>query len=173
MNKAKYWWKIALLIMSSAILLLDQTSKAWASKMLQADGDVNVISNFLNFIYAENTGAAFSFLDNHSAFSRWAFSIVASIAAIAVFYFFWKPSVSNRLTLGALSLLLAGILGNLIDRVRLGYVVDFIQVHYKDWYYPTMNVADITICVGAGLLILDLFFNSKKEATNRLLPVNN
>ena len=74
MNKTQYRWKITFLIMSSAILLLDQTSKAWASWRLQADGDVNVISNFLNFIYAENTGAAFSFLDNHSPLARWGFS---------------------------------------------------------------------------------------------------
>ncbi len=163
MNKAKFQWKIAFLIVSSAILLLDQTSKAWASRKLQAIGEMNVISDFLNFIYAENTGAAFSFLDNNSAFSRWVFTSAASIAVVTVFYFFWKTSIANRLTLSALSLLLAGILGNLIDRVRLGYVVDFIQVHYKDWYYPTMNVADITICVGAGLLILDMFMWKKDE----------
>ena len=163
MNKAKFQWKIAFLVVSGTILLFDQTSKAWASRKLQANGEMNVISDFLNFIYAENTGAAFSFLDNHSAFSRWMFSVAAGVAVVTIFYFFWKTSITNRLTLGALSLLSAGISGNLTDRVRLGYVVDFIQVHYKDWYYPTMNVADIAICIGAGLLVLDMFVSKKDE----------
>jgi len=88
---------------------------------------------------------------------------VAGVAAVLVLYYFWRvPSTHDRL-LGALGLLLAGILGNVVDRVRLGFVIDFIDVQFGNWHYPTFNVADAAICAGAGLLILDMFFSKKDE----------
>jgi signal peptidase II len=90
------------------------------------------------------------------------------VAAILVLYYFWRiPNTHDRL-LGALGLLLAGIVGNVTDRMRLGFVVDFIDVQFGSWHYPTFNVADTAICVGAGLLILDMFFSRKKEKTNEV-----
>ncbi len=78
-------------------------------------------------------------------------------------YYFWRvPRTHDRL-LGALALLLAGILGNVADRMRLGFVVDFIDVQFGNWHYPTFNVADMAICIGAGLLVLDMFFSRKDE----------
>ncbi|CAN5831747.1 signal peptidase II [soil metagenome] len=149
--------------MAGGVFLIDQTTKAWAIRKLRFGGDVSVIPNFLNFAYAQNTGVAFSFLDDHGDAGRWGLSAVAGIAAILVLYYFWRiPRTHDRL-LGALGLLLAGIVGNVTDRLRLGFVIDFIDVQFGSWHYPTFNVADAAICVGAGLLIIDMFFSKKDE----------
>lgn len=163
MNKKDFYWKLAYLIVAGAVFMIDQTTKAWAVRRLRFDGDWALIPGFLNFAYAQNTGVAFSFLDDHGDAGRWGLSAVAGVAAVLVLYYFWRvPRTHDRL-LGALALLLAGILGNVTDRMRLGFVVDFIDVQFGSWHYPTFNVADMAICVGAGLLILDMFFSRKVE----------
>ncbi|NJM53460.1 MAG: signal peptidase II [Blastocatellia bacterium] len=151
------------MLAAGAVFMIDQTTKAWAVRKLRFGGDQEVISGFLNFVYAENTGVAFSMLDDHGNTGRWGLSVIAGIAAVLVLFYFWRIPRTNDRLLGALALLLAGIVGNLTDRMRLGFVVDFIQVHYKDWYYPVFNVADMAICVGAGLLIIDMFWTKKDE----------
>ncbi len=149
--------------MAGAVFMIDQTSKAWAVRRLHLGGDREIIPNFLNFIYAQNSGVAFSFLDDHGDAGRYGLSIVAGLAAILVLYYFWRvPRAHDRL-LGALGLLLAGIVGNLTDRLRLGFVIDFIDVQFGNWHYPTFNVADMAICIGAGLLILDMLLTKKTE----------
>jgi signal peptidase II len=101
--------------------------------------------------------------DGHGEAGRWGLSVVALVAASLVLYFFWRTPRSDDRMLGGLALLLAGIVGNVTDRARLGFVVDFIDVQFGSWHYPTFNVADIAICVGAGLLILDMFLSRKTE----------
>ena len=151
--------------MAGGIFFVDQMTKAWAVRKLRFGGDISIIPNFLNFSYAQNTGVAFSFLDNQGNAGRYGLSVVAGIAAVFVLYYFWRvPRAHDRL-LGALALLLAGIVGNVTDRVRLGFVIDFIDVQFGAWHYPTFNVADAAICIGAGLLIIDMFFNKKTEKT--------
>ena len=166
MNKRDFYWKLAYLLVAGAVFMIDQTTKAWAVRRLRFDGDWAVISGFLNFAYAQNTGVAFSFLDNQGDAGRWGLSAVAGVAAILVLYYFWRTPRSHDRLLGALALLLAGILGNVTDRMRLGFVVDFIDVQFGNWHYPTFNVADMAICIGAGLLILDMFFSRKDEKTD-------
>jgi len=167
MKRTDIFWKIGYLLAAAAVVMIDQTTKAWAVRKLRFGGDINVIDGFLNFVYAENTGVAFSMFDSHGDSGRWVLSSIAGIATVLVLFYFWRvPKTDDRL-LGALALLLAGIVGNLTDRVRLGFVVDFIQVHYKDWYYPVFNVADMAICVGAGLLILDMFYSKKPEVSSQ------
>lgn len=165
MNKKDFFWKLGYLIAAGAVFLIDQTTKAWAIRKLRFGGDQEVISGFLNFAYAQNTGVAFSMFDDHGDSGRWVLSGVAFIASALVLYFFWKTPRSDDRILGALALLLAGIVGNVVDRARLGFVVDFIDVQFGNWHYPTFNVADMAICVGAGLLILDMFLRKdpKKE----------
>src|SRR5690606_4551532 len=143
--------------------LIDQTTKAWAVRRLRFDGDIEVIPGFLNFAYATNTGVAFSMLNDHGDAGRWGLSAVAMIAGTLVLYFSWKTPRSDDRILGALALLLAGIIGNVTDRVRLGFVVDFIDVQFGSWHYPTFNVADMAIVAGAGLLILDMILVKRKE----------
>lgn len=149
--------------MSFGVFMVDQTTKAWAARVLHFNGDREIIPSLLNFAYAQNTGVAFSMMDDHGDMGRFGLSIVAIIAGVLVLFYFWRvPRTHDRL-LGALALLLAGIAGNVTDRLRLGFVIDFIQVHYKDWYFPTFNVADSAICVGAGLLILDMLLSGRKN----------
>lgn len=159
------YWKLGYLVATAAVFLLDQATKAWAIRKLRFGGDIEVIPDFLNFAYAQNTGVAFSMFAENGDTGRWALSALAFLAASLVIYFFWRTPRSDDRILGALALLLAGILGNVIDRVRLGFVVDFIDFQFGNWHYPTFNIADIAICTGAGLLILDMFLtrNDGKE----------
>jgi signal peptidase II len=163
MKRTDIFWKLAYLAATGAVFMIDQTTKAWAIRKLRFGGDREIISGFLNFVYAENTGVAFSMLDGNGSTGRWGLATIATIAAVLVLFYFWRTPRTNDRLLGALALLLAGIVGNLTDRIRIGFVVDFIQVHYQDWYYPVFNVADMAICVGAGLLIIDMFFTKKAE----------
>ena len=142
--------------------MMDQTAKAWVTKSLRFGDDVSVISGFLNFTHARNPGVAFSMLDNFGDFGRWGLSLVAFLAMTIVFYFIWRTRRTDTLTLTALSLLLAGIAGNVTDRIRLGFVVDFIDVQFGSWHYDVFNIADAAICIGAVLLILDVFIKSRK-----------
>jgi signal peptidase II len=165
-------WKIAYLAIAGGVFLIDQVTKAWAVRTLRSGDIVTVINGFLNFAYAENTGVAFSMFDDHGSTGRWGLSAVAIVAAVLVLFYFWRTPRSDDRMLGSLALLLAGIVGNVTDRLRLGFVVDFIDVQFGNWHYPTFNVADMAICVGAGLLLLDVFFvkrdsqNSKVESQN-------
>jgi len=164
-NKRDIIWKLAYLAIAGGIFLVDQTTKAWAVRRLRFGDDISVIQGFLNFAYAHNTGVAFSMLDDHGDAGRWGLSIVAIVAAALVVYFFWRTPRTDDRILGSLALLLAGIAGNVTDRLRLGFVIDFIDVQFGSWHYPTFNVADMAICVGAGLLIIDMFFVKRKERT--------
>jgi signal peptidase II len=174
-KKADFIWKLAYLSVAAGVFLIDQTSKAWATRSLR-NGDMSVISGFLNFAYAQNTGVAFSMFDDHGDAGRWGLSIVAFVAAALVLYFFWRTPRTDDRMMGALALLLAGIAGNVTDRMRLGFVVDFIDVQFGSWHYPTFNVADSAICIGSGLLIIDMFLNKRKTAdalTSPQSPISN
>ena len=163
MKKNDILWKIGYLGIAAGVFMIDQTTKAWATRVLRIDGDRSILSGFLNFAYAKNTGVAFSMLDEGGDAGRWGLSAVAFIAAALVLYFFWRTPRTDDRILGALALLLAGIAGNVTDRMRLGFVVDWVDVQFGSWHYPTFNVADAAICLGAGLLILDLFFNKRRQ----------
>jgi signal peptidase II len=164
-NKSDFFWKLAYLVIAGGVFLIDQTTKAWAVRRLRFGDDIPVIPGFLNFAYAQNTGVAFSMLDDQGDTGRWGLSIVAIVAGALVVYFFWRTPRSDDKILGALALLLAGIAGNVTDRMRFGYVIDFIDVQFGSWHYPTFNVADMAICVGAGLLILDMFLSKRSQNT--------
>ena len=165
MNKRDIIWKLAYLAIAGGVFMVDQASKAWAIRRLRLGEDMPVISGFLNFAYAQNTGVAFSMLDDHGDSGRWGLSIVALIAAALVVYFFWRTPRTDDRILGALALLLAGIAGNVTDRLRLGFVVDFIDVQFGSWHYPTFNVADMAIVTGAGLMILDIILSTRQAET--------
>jgi len=162
-TKENIGWRAAYLIAAFGIYLTDQASKAWAVRSLRFKDAVDVIPGLLNFIYAENTGIAFSQFQDKGAFGRWILAALAALAAIGVLIYFFKTPRNEDKVLGACALLLAGICGNLTDRVRLGYVIDFIDVHFRSFHWPTFNVADAAICIGAVLLALDVFFSKKQE----------
>ena len=158
---------MAYLFTSIGIYMVDQSSKAWAVRRLRFE-DVTVIRGVFSFVYAENPGIAFGQLQEGGAFGRWFFVVLASLAALAVLFYFFRTARNDDRILGACALLLAGILGNLTDRVRLGFVVDFILLHAGQYHWPTFNVADASITVGALLLAYDLVFASRKVKEDTL-----
>jgi signal peptidase II len=162
-KKGDFFWKLAYLAIAAGIFLIDQVTKAWATRTLRFGDVVQVIPGFLNFAYAQNPGIAFSMLDDHGDTGRWGLSIIALIAATLVLFFFWRTPRSDDRILGALVLILAGIAGNVTDRIRLGFVIDFIDVQFGSWHYPTFNVADMAVCVGAVLLIIDMFLSKRSQ----------
>ena len=172
MIKRDLIWKFAYLAIAGGMFMIDQMTKAWAVRRLRFEGDLSVIPNFLNFAYAQNTGVAFSMFDQQGDPGRWGLSIVAIVAGVLVLYFFWRTPRSDDRILGSLALLLAGIGGNVADRLRLGFVIDFIDVQFGSWHYPTFNVADAAICVGAVLLLLDVFL-TKKRARSKTPAIQN
>ena len=163
---ARFAWRAGYLLAAFGIYLADQASKAWAVKALRFGEDRVIIRGFLQLIYTENPGIAFGQLQDGGSFGRWFFVTLAALAAVAVFYYFMRTPRNDDRVLGACGLLLAGILGNLTDRVRLGYVVDFIVLHAGDYHWPTFNIADASITVGALLLATDLIFGRRSTQMN-------
>ena len=166
-------WRLGYLLASFGLYMVDQSSKAWAVRTLRFGDDRTIIGGFLDFIYTENPGIAFGRLQESGSFGRWFFVVLAIAAALAVFYYFLRTPRNDDRVLGACALLLAGIAGNLTDRARLGYVVDFIVVHAGSWHWPTFNVADASITVGALLLAYDLIFEGRKKSVVSPLSVAN
>ncbi|HLL73023.1 MAG TPA: signal peptidase II [Pyrinomonadaceae bacterium] len=156
-------WRIWYLLAAFGIYMADQVTKAWAVRNLRFGQDRTIIDGFLDFAYAENPGIAFGQLQDGGVWGRWALAALAAAAAVAVLTYFFRTSRNDDRTLGACALLLAGIAGNLTDRLRLGHVIDFILLHAGDYHWPTFNVADASICVGAGLLALDLIMEGRKQ----------
>ncbi len=146
------WYSLSLLV-----IVLDHIAKWAASSMLTYGVPVEVLP-FFNLMLAHNSGAAFSFLSDAGGWQRWLFTAIA--IGVSIFLAHWlRRAQGQRLLCWALALILGGALGNLIDRVLLGYVVDFISLHYAGNYFPAFNIADSAISIGAGLLILDMFLN--------------
>ena len=163
-SEREYGWRAAYLLTAFGIYMVDQATKAWAVRALRFGAGQTVVERFLYFAYAENPGIAFGQWQEGGAFGRWALAVLATLAAVAVLVYFFRTLRTDDRILGACALLLAGIAGNLTDRVRLGHVVDFIEIHLGAFQWPTFNVADASICMGALLLALDLFFESKGKS---------
>ena len=144
---------LAWLGLSVVVVVLDQWTKHIALDTLQYADPVAVIP-FLNWTLVYNFGAAFSFLSDAGGWQRWFFIILA--LGISTWLVFWLRTVarSQWLTAAPLALIIGGALGNVIDRFRYGYVVDFIDVYVGDWHWPAFNIADSAVCVGAVALII-------------------
>ena len=173
MTRRRIAWRVAYLFAALGIYLVDQASKAWAVKALRGGESVTLISGFLDFVYAENTGIAFGQMQEGGAFGRWFFVVLAMAAAVAVLVYFFRTARSDDRMLSACALLLAGIVGNLTDRARLGHVIDFILLHYNSYYWPVFNVADMSICAGAFLLVYDMFVTGRSERRQKMAEVAN
>jgi signal peptidase II len=153
------WISVAILIVAA-----DQATKWAIIEWLPLYGKAP-INSFLNLTHQQNTGAAFSFLANESGWQRWFFVALASAVSVVLIGWLWRIRQEGTLVLTAgLSLVLGGAVGNLIDRAMFGYVTDFIQVWFGNWAFPSFNIADSAISVGAALLIIDaLFITGKKQ----------
>ncbi|MFN2515858.1 MAG: signal peptidase II [Pyrinomonadaceae bacterium] len=161
--RTRFGWRAGYLLASFGIYMVDQATKAWALRALRFGDDRTIIRGFLDLIYTENSGIAFGQLQEGGAFGRWFLIVLATAAAVAVLYYFLRTTRDDDRVLGACALLLAGIAGNLTDRARLGYVIDFIVMHAGSYHWPTFNVADASITLGALLLAYDLVFERKAK----------
>lgn len=151
MRPARY---LLWLIASAVVLLLDLWTKHLASQQLTLYRPVEVFS-WLNLTLAHNTGAAFSILAGGGGWQRWFLVGVAGIICFVLLLWLWRLPHRARMLPSAIALILGGAVGNVIDRLRHGYVVDFIDVHWADWHWPAFNLADSAIVVGVCLLLLD------------------
>jgi len=139
--------------LSIAVLVADLASKAWVLKAF-TPGDVVPVTPFFNLVLVFNTGAAFSFLAGAGGWQRWFFIAVSTVVSVGIVWLL-RRHPGDRLMSCALALVLGGALGNLYDRVTLGKVVDFVQLHAAGYYWPAFNVADSAISVGVVLLVWD------------------
>ncbi len=148
---------------SLLVIALDQLTKIIASNMLQMHQSIAVFPLF-NFTLAHNTGAAFSFLSDAGGWQRWFFTLIA-ITVSAVIALWLKRLRGEQPWLSiALTLILGGAIGNVWDRMTLGYVIDFLDFYYGEWHWPAFNVADSAITVGAVMLAIDAVFLEKARA---------
>jgi signal peptidase II len=143
-----------------AIFIADQLTKVLILDHYRL-GDSTYVTGFFNVVRAHNTGAAFSFLAGASGWQRWFFTVIGVAAAIFIVWML-RSHAGQKLFSFALSCILGGALGNVVDRLLHGYVVDFVQLHWRGWYFPAFNVADSAITVGAACLILDELLRVRK-----------
>ncbi len=161
MRKNFSWLWLALII-----IVLDQATKWYFSATMQLGDSINLLPGF-NWTLAHNYGAAFSFLHDAGGWQRWFFAGIALVVSGGILFWLRSVPANARFLACALVLVLGGALGNLYDRMMLGYVVDFVHVYYGTWHFPAFNIADAGITVGAIMLIIDsLFLEKKREVAN-------
>lgn len=148
-------------IVFAASIILDQLTKLWAIEVLKDGGSIKIIGDFLRFTYAENRGAAFSILQDQRVF----FIIVTIIMLSVLAYIYFKMKNITKLSKLAISMIAGGAIGNLIDRVRFGFVVDFIDVRFGSFYnFPIFNIADSFVVCGTILMIILILFNKFEKS---------
>lgn len=150
------------LLLAAVVVGLDLWTKHLASSLLTLYEPVEV-TGWLNWRLAHNPGAAFSFLAGADGWQRWFFTVLAAVVSVFLLLWLLRTDRRDRLVPLALSLVMAGAVGNAIDRLRHGYVIDFIDVHARGWHWPAFNVADSAIVCGIILLLLDALRESRAE----------
>lgn len=154
-NSLLPWMGIA-----TVVLLLDQLTKIAITRLFSY-GESVAVTSYFNLVLVYNKGAAFSFLANQGGWQRWFFTVLGVAAALFIIYLL-KRHAGQRMFCWALALILGGAVGNVIDRVLYGHVIDFLDFHVGGWHWPAFNVADSAICVGAVLFVLDELRRVKK-----------
>ncbi|MGK2940646.1 MAG: signal peptidase II [Immundisolibacter sp.] len=140
------------LALAAFVLLADQLSKLAVLRLMEPYQSLPVLPGF-NLTLAFNRGASFSFLAEAGGWQRWLFSGISIVAAVVIIVLLRRTPLSDRINGFGLVLVLGGAVGNLVDRLRLGHVVDFLDVYYRAWHWPAFNIADSAICIGAVLLV--------------------
>ncbi len=153
-----HWSAIAVVV-----LLLDQASKLLADALLVYHQPVPLLP-MLNLTLSYNPGAAFSFLGDASGWQRWLFSAFAVVVSIVLVVWLRRLPPGERWMRWGLALLLGGAIGNLVDRLAYGHVIDFIHVYYDRWHYPIFNVADSAITVGAVMILIHALFLERRAS---------
>jgi len=157
--------------LSALVVALDLASKAVATHYLTLYQPVPLFPGF-NWTLAHNLGAAFSFLSDEPGWQRWFFSFISLAVSVGIIIWLKRLASTQQWLAAALALVLGGALGNLWDRVTLGYVVDFIDVYYQQYHWPAFNLADSAICVGAALLVIDSLKGTHSESAEKTDKVN-
>ena len=164
-GKARSSFGLSLFI-AGAVILVDQLTKLAILKWVSLYDKIP-LNSFINITHQRNTGAAFSFLADASGWQRWAFITLALVVSGFLVVWLWRLRHTGQVFLSvALALVLGGALGNVIDRIRLGHVIDFIQVWIGAWPFPSFNAADAAISVGAAFLVIDALFVSGRKQKN-------
>lgn len=145
---------------SAIVILLDQISKIAISRMFSF-GESFSIAPFFNLVLAHNKGAAFSFLAAESGWQRYFFTAIGIVAAFFIIHLL-RRNIGHKLMCWALALILGGAIGNVIDRLLYGHVIDFLDFHVNTWHWPAFNIADSAICVGAALFVFDELRRNRK-----------
>ena len=154
---------VSWLLLSALVIVLDQVSKWFALANLHPYEPIAVIDGFLNWMLAFNPGAAFSFLADSGGWQRWFFTALAIGVSVVLVVWLSRTARSDWRNAVPLSLIIGGAIGNVIDRVRLGHVVDFIDVYVGQYHWPAFNIADSAICIGAVMLVAFSLFAGKAE----------
>jgi len=147
--------------LSALVILLDQASKRLVDTSMQLYETIELLP-LLQLTYVRNTGASFSLLAQAGGWQRWLFVGIASTASVAMVYWLKHLPQERRWEAAAWALVLGGALGNLIDRIAYGYVIDFLDAFYQNWHFPAFNVADSAITVGVGILLVDALLVSRR-----------
>ena len=153
---------LSFLWLSAVAFFIDLLTKYIVVQNFELYESINVLPVF-NLTYVRNYGAAFSFLADHGGWQKYFFIILAIAVSAMLVYFLYKNKAAQKLQNSAYALIIGGALANMADRSYHGFVVDFLDVYWREWHYPVFNIADIAISVGAGLLILDAFKNNDKQ----------
>jgi signal peptidase II len=152
------------IVVALVIVIADQITKWAIIEWVPLYGRVP-LNSFINLTHQHNMGAAFSILADAGGWQRWFFIVLTTVVSVVITVWLWRIRNAGQMVLSAgLSFVLGGAIGNLIDRIMLGYVTDFFQVWFGSWAFPSFNVADAGISVGAAFLIIDsIFFSGKEE----------
>ncbi|WP_051202241.1 signal peptidase II [Ferrimonas senticii] len=151
---------LAWLWLAAISLLADQASKLWVAASFEYGVRLPLIPS-LNLTYVHNPGAAFSFLADAGGWQRWGFAVFALAVTAALLVMLRTEPKNNRLINISYALIISGAIGNMIDRLAYGYVIDFIDFYVGNWHWPAFNIADSAICIGAALMIIDSFKQPK------------
>jgi signal peptidase II len=154
----------AWLLLSALVVLADQATKSYITTHY-GEFEFTPVLPILDITRMHNMGAAFSFLATASGWQRWLFIGLAVTVSIAIVTWLWRMPRSHGLLAAGLALVLGGAIGNVIDRIRLGHVIDFIHFHWDRAYFPAFNVADSAITVGAACLLLDALIEPRRGRT--------
>ena len=150
---------------AGAIVALDQVAKALVDRYLELHESHTIVEGLARLTYVQNRGAAFGILsDADLPYQSVLFSVVSIIALGAIAVYAWKLPVASRLPRAALALIMGGAVGNLLDRMRLGYVIDYVDVYWGRHHWPAFNVADSAISVGVALLVLDILRSPQPDS---------
>lgn len=158
--------KLSWLWLTALVFVLDQASKFYFEGTLNLYQQIVIIPDLFSWTLAYNTGAAFSFLAGQSGWQRWLFALIAIVVSVVLVIWLKRLKPQETWLAIALALVLGGALGNLVDRVLFGHVIDFILVHWQNrWYFPAFNLADSAITVGAFMLVIDMFTSKQSGET--------